>query len=247
MPLNSRDRFFSMHNADHYALYLWQPNRSSWGEDDPIEALVVWDISSPSSYRPSEDPTREHKPDDSLEGARVIMRLSFSGLDFYQIRQRATPVLKGLELDENHVYVIEENHRWIVGQQASYTLPRLHEVKTIGIPFTVGPRVCIFSEHLFPDGVITNCEISQWEDNCGIDGDVSLSFCERTSNIRRPNLAPCWRHEVSQDARASYTKTLTHLGISVPDYYRSSRCRSWRYVFSEHSFPDLAGGDSETL
>jgi hypothetical protein len=150
MPLNSRDRFYSTHTATNYALYLWQPNRSAWGEDEPIEALAIWDISSPSSYHPSEDPTDKGRPEDLQIGARVIRRFSFADLDFYKIRQRSAPVLRGLELDENHVYIVEEDHRWIVGHQASHTLPRLHKVKTTGIPFTPGPR---------------------WEDECGADGE----------------------------------------------------------------------------
>ena len=86
-------------------------------------------------------------------------------------------LLAGVELDENHVYVIEEDHRWIVGQQAGHALPRLHKVKTIGIPFVTGPM---------------------WVDSCGADGDTSMSFCQRASDSRRRNLAPCWRHEVSR-------------------------------------------------
>ena len=176
MPLNSRDRFYSTHSATHYSLYLWQPNRSAWGEDDPIETLAIWDISGPSSYRPSEDPTGKWKPLID-ERPKVIRRLSFSDLDFYKIRQRSTPVVRDLELDENHVYVIEEDHRWLVGQQASHNLPRLHKVKSVGIPFGIGPR---------------------WEDSCGADGDVNLSFCERASDVTSPAIAPCWRHEVSK-------------------------------------------------
>lgn len=176
MPLNSRDRFYSMHNANYYTLYLWQPNRSAWGEEDPIEALVVWDISSPSGYRPSRDPSGSSKPAESLmRGPRVVKRLSFTDLEFYGIRQRATPVFQSLALDENHVYVIEENHRWMVGHQATYSLPRLHEVKCIGIPFNCGPR---------------------WVDLCGIDASRDVSFCEKQSSIRQPHIPPCWRHEV---------------------------------------------------
>lgn len=185
MPLNGRDRFYSAHNATHYVLYLWQPNRTSCGEDEPIEALAIWDISSPSSYRPSEDPTGNLKPDETLEGAKVIRRFSFSDLDFYKIRQRSMPVLRSLGLDENHVYIIEEDHRWVVGQQAGNSLPRLHKVKSTGIPFNTGPR---------------------WQDECGADGDVNLSFCQRVSDIREPGIAPCWRHEVSsmQNTDLSY-------------------------------------------
>lgn len=174
LPLNSKDRFYSSHTSSHYALYLWQPNRSAWGEDDPIEALAIWDISSTSLYRPSEDPSGKLKPNEELEGPRVIRRLSFAELDFYTIRQRSTPTIRSLELDENHAYVVEEDHRWLVGQEAGHYLPRLHKVRSVGIPFSIGPR---------------------WEDSCGADGDVNLSFCERASETRSPRYAPCWRHE----------------------------------------------------
>ncbi|KAK1834689.1 hypothetical protein QBC39DRAFT_395662 [Podospora conica] len=56
LPLNRSDRFLSSHNLTHYAAYLWQPNRSLYN-DDPIEQLAVWDITTPSPYRPSSDPT----------------------------------------------------------------------------------------------------------------------------------------------------------------------------------------------
>ncbi|KAK0748151.1 hypothetical protein B0T21DRAFT_355935 [Apiosordaria backusii] len=61
LPLNRSDRFFSAHTATHYAVYFWQPNRSLY-QDDPIEQLAVWDISSPSPYRPSEDPKGRKRP-----------------------------------------------------------------------------------------------------------------------------------------------------------------------------------------
>lgn len=175
LPLNPTDRYFSVHDDIHYAIYLWQPNRSAWGEDDPIEALAIWDISTPSSYRPSSDPSGTSKPDESAEGARAVRRLSFSDLDFFKIRQRSTPTFRELALDENHVYFVEEDHRWAVGEQAGHSLPRIHKVKTTGIPFVIGPR---------------------WEDECGADGDMTLSFCERETDKREPWMAPCWRHEV---------------------------------------------------
>ncbi|TAQ90522.1 hypothetical protein B7494_g1160 [Chlorociboria aeruginascens] len=148
MALNGNDRYFSTHTSTHYALYLWQPNHSQWGEDDPIESLAVWDISSPSNYRPNLDPAGKHRPREEVAGPRVIKRLSFSDLDFFKVRQRFTPSLRELRLDNGHVYFIMEDHRWIVGDQASYVLPRLHSVKSVGIPFAVGPR---------------------WEDECGAD------------------------------------------------------------------------------
>lgn len=173
MPLNSKDRFYSCHSASYYALYRWQPNRSGWGEDDPIEALTIWDISPPSEYRPSKDPTGKQKG--ASNGPTVIRSLTLDDLDFYQIRQRSAPVLRGLELDENHIYIIEEDHRWLVGEEASHILPRLHKVRAVGIPFGIGPRS---------------------EDSCGADGDMNISFCERDSQCRSSGIAPCWRHEV---------------------------------------------------
>lgn len=174
-PLNSRDRFYSTHNKNHYAIYIWQPNRSAWGEDDPIEVLAIWDITQPSAYRPSTDPTGNRKPTEGGEGPKVIRRFTFSDLGFYGIRQRSSPTFRGLELDESNVYVISEDHRWLVGAQSSNVHPRLHKVKSTGIPFASGPH---------------------WEDECGADGDVNLSFCERDSDDRSPATAPCWRHEV---------------------------------------------------
>ena len=181
MPLNSRDRFYSTHTSSHYALYLWQPNRSAWGEDDPIEALAVWDISSPSNYRPSEDPTGRGNYITDSGGPKVIRRFSFADMDFYRIRQRSTPTLRALELDENHVYFIEEDHRWLVGPEAAHNHARLHKVKSVGIPFAAGPY---------------------WIDECGANGDVNISYCERDLNNRHPRFAPCWRHEASRPSAA---------------------------------------------
>jgi len=173
-PLNSQDRFFSAHTSTHYAIYTWQTNRSAWGEDEPIEALAIWDISLPSPYRPSEDPAGKASPSEDSEGARIIRRFSFANLDFYRIRQRSDPDFRCLEPDENNVYVIVESHRWLVGQQATNNLPQLHHVKTTGVPFGTGPA---------------------WEDECGANGDSEISFCEKDSGTRCPSIAPCWRHE----------------------------------------------------
>lgn len=173
LPLNSSDRFFSTHNSIHYAIFTWQPNRSPYGEGDPIETIAIWDISSPSSYLPSNDPTGTLKANES-EGPKLVRRFSFDELDFYGIRQRSTPTLRCLELDEGHLYVIEEDHRWMFGPHASHTLPRLHQVTSVGIPIYAGPRSL---------------------DECGADGDVDLSFCSRATAERRFGHAPCWRHE----------------------------------------------------
>ncbi|KAM3086711.1 hypothetical protein ACMFMF_000652 [Clarireedia jacksonii] len=173
MPLNESDRFFSVHSKTHYAIYTWQPNRGRWGEDDPIEALAIWDISTPSTYLPSLDPTGAGKPPES-EGPRVIRRFSFSDLDFYKIRQRSAPCIRELLIDEGHLYFVEEDHELLRGRHASYNFPKCHEVKSTGIPFAMGPRRV---------------------DRCGADANSDWFRCERILKMRQPWQAPCWRHE----------------------------------------------------
>jgi hypothetical protein len=212
-PLNRVDRFFSAHTATHYALYTWQPNRSPWGEADPPEQFTIWDISFPSRYCPSADPTGRDKPDVDL-GPHVIRRLSWRDLDFLGLRQRDTPSFRQILLDEHNVYVHEEEHRWLAGPQSSLVPPRHHLVRCTGFAIVgMGPR---------------------WFDECCADGDVHLSFCPRSGSMARlrggggggggashdqdssaqttttmttnatttttytkdwPGFAPCWRHE----------------------------------------------------
>jgi hypothetical protein len=194
LPLNRHDRFFSAHTGTHYALYLWQPNRSPWGEEEPLEQLTIWDISFPSHYRPSQDPTGSQKPDADL-GPTVIRRLTWRDLEFLGLRQRHTPSLREILLDDHNVYIHEEEHRWLAGPHSSLSPPRHHLVRCTGIPMmSIGPR---------------------WYDECCADGDVHMSFCPRSGSAARlgqdsnisgsntiptyanalPASAPCWRHE----------------------------------------------------
>jgi hypothetical protein len=189
LSFHPRDRFFSAHSATHYAVYLWQPNRSPMG-GDPLEKLTVWDITGTSSYRPSEDPTGARIPGTAQPGPRIIQTFTCQDLDFLGIRQRQAPALREILLDEANVYMHEENHRWLVGPLWQPPPPRHHQVRCTGIPLSgVGPR---------------------WFDECCADGDVHLSFCPRAGSAARvgdgsgdpghfngawPGWAPCWRHE----------------------------------------------------
>ncbi|KAI5865045.1 hypothetical protein GGS23DRAFT_557449 [Durotheca rogersii] len=211
LPLNGQDRFFSAHTATHYALYLWQPNRSPWGEEDPLEQLTVWDISSPSPYRPSLDPTGARKPQlrspppppppsSSLsspaeceqqsqeqrgcEGPVVVSRFCWEFLEFLGLRQRHTPTLRELRLDHANVYVHEEEHRWLAGLHSSLWPPRHHIVRCTGVPFgpdATGPR---------------------WYDECCADGDVHLSFCPRAGSAARVGGTPRRRRKRRASASA---------------------------------------------
>ncbi|KAK4043002.1 hypothetical protein C8A01DRAFT_13450 [Parachaetomium inaequale] len=245
LPLNRSDRFFSAHTATHYAVYFWQPNRSLY-QDDPIEQLAVWDISSPSPYRPSEDPKGDKRPavtrapslptglwngqkstatgriyglaDSSADletprraslatataGPQVIRRMAWRELDFYGLRQRATPRLRSLALDSRNLYVIEEEHRWADGQHSSLSPPRVHLVQSTGIPVVPVPASPAQAAHpiaarsandlsagagpLDPkpatlsniiDGPVNG---PMWVDSCGANGDVNMNFCWRVAD-----------------------------------------------------------------
>lgn len=99
-PLSERDRFYSAHTNTHYVIYIWQPNRSLYTADDdaPIESLFVWDISKPSSYRPSLDPTGQFSKDDRDNGPSIVARFGFRELGFYSVRQRGVPRIVRLDI-----------------------------------------------------------------------------------------------------------------------------------------------------
>ncbi|KAF7588631.1 hypothetical protein BBP40_005442 [Aspergillus hancockii] len=111
-PLSERDRFFSTHSQTHYAIYIWQPNRSLYTADDdaPIESLAVWDISKPSDYRPSLDPTGRLREEGEDSSPSIITRFGFRELGFYSIRQRGYPGVQCLTIsDDNQSIDVIEN------------------------------------------------------------------------------------------------------------------------------------------
>lgn len=136
LPLNGRDRFVTTHSSESYAVYVWQPNRSMWagGEEEPIESLVIWDISQPSDYRPSEDPSGVRRLEaESLP--TVIRRLSFTDLGFYGVRQGSEPRLRRLAIDDQMVYFHGEN----VESRRGNTNIRVPTETVTGIPLSCGP------------------------------------------------------------------------------------------------------------
>jgi hypothetical protein len=256
LPLNRSDRFFSAHTATHYAVYFWQPNRSLY-QDDPIEQLAVWDITTPSPYRPSEDPKGDKRPAvartpslptglwnglnssaagklygqagtstdfekpagaslaTATAGPQVIRRMAWRELDFYGLRQRTTPRLRSLALDGRNLYVIEEEHRWADGQHSSLSPPRVHLVRSTGIP--VVPMPTTSPQVAYPMASRSTTELNagmaqidlksaalstivdgpvygpMWVDSCGADGDVNMNFCWRVAGANgaaRPNATP---------------------------------------------------------
>ena len=114
-PLSERDRFYSTHSQTHYAIYIWQPNRSLYtaDEDAPIESLSVWDISKPSDYRPSLDPTGRLRVEsgggEEDLGPTIITRFGFRELGFYGVRQRGLPAIQSLNItdDDQSIEILE--------------------------------------------------------------------------------------------------------------------------------------------
>lgn len=116
-PLSERDRFFSAHSDTYYVIYIWQPNRSLYtaDEDAPIESMFVWDISKPSSYQPSLDPTGRQTGPDVEQSPSIVARFGFRDLEFFGVRQRGCPSIQRLEVtDDGESIIITENlNTWL--------------------------------------------------------------------------------------------------------------------------------------
>ncbi|KAG7116084.1 hypothetical protein HYQ45_003482 [Verticillium longisporum] len=181
LPLATSDRFYSAHNGTHYALYVWQPNRSPWGEDSPLERLTVWDIGNPRRAG-SCVPVAPVEPD-------MIRSITNEHLAPSGLRQSDTPSLRSLALDSEtrdphtgqstgHLFFLTEEHRWAAGFQSGLPPPRFHSVRTTGIP-------------LQGDGPVWVNECSGNTANPACRGDAFAVEEEHAW----PGWAPCWRHE----------------------------------------------------
>lgn len=118
LPLNQKDRFFSTHTKDHYAVYLWQPNRSMYtgDEEQPIECLLIWDIAQPRKYLPSLDPGGKDQPFDIRDGPHIVSRFNYRLLDHYGIRQQDSPSLMKISLDSQSCSITFRENACVAGQ-----------------------------------------------------------------------------------------------------------------------------------
>ncbi|EXJ87593.1 hypothetical protein A1O3_04554 [Capronia epimyces CBS 606.96] len=143
LPPNYHDRFFSTHTSAHYAVYFWQPNRSMYTGDEemPIESLSVWDISTPSSYQPSADPSGRSRPPEK-EGPHIVSKFSFTDMEFVGIRQHASIALMSLHLDSESLSLTVRENIAVAGQGYFDPAERLWCAKTTTFPFLgQGPRL----------------------------------------------------------------------------------------------------------
>ncbi|ROW18400.1 hypothetical protein VPNG_00133 [Cytospora leucostoma] len=170
IPITTRGRFFSAHTGTHYAVYIWQPpDRPGQGvdNDDHVDVVaIIWDISK--AGRP-----------------RVLRRMDSPTLAFYGVRQQPAPSLRGLGLDDRNVYFVEEEHRWEQGGHGSPSPPRVHHVRSTGIPVITAPSGGVVVVDDDDDRMGHRPEAVQgppWVDQCGANGDINMSFCSRTGS-----------------------------------------------------------------
>lgn len=247
-PLSWRDCWLSSHSATHYAVYIWQPNRSAWGEDEPIEALNVWDFTQSSRYRPSKDPSARCQPS---KGPHLVKKLSYTDLDYLTIRQRDTPVLRKIEVDGSAcVYFFEEGcvlecGQHVADQRWNQVLGKYWE-RIIGIPVLgPGPR---------------------WEDRCDDQREDTQDTLSRSIQIisaetqqRSPKRANCWRYagiypgvrnEVIKDESAGLDFTAEHDTGGVFRVQIKSHVESWATKLDLKDFdpqPRSFNGDERWL
>lgn len=215
-PLNQHDRFFSAHTATHYAVYVWQPNRSQWGEDDPIESVILWDISLSGASG------------SSTTTPKIVRRMTWPTLAFYRVRQRSTPKLRRLALDRHNLYFVEEEHRWAQGGHSSLSPPRGHLVRCTGIP-VIPSSLPSSSASSSPSSSGHNNDDQQeeeeaivqgprWFDACGADGDANLSFCTRLHNNIPPTSTSTAQSQETTTTTTNYGGLLWNFHDNMPPH-----------------------------
>lgn len=223
-PLSAQDCWFSDLSTTHYVVYIWQTNRSAWGENEPIESLLIWDISQPSNYRPSNDPSSGSQ---ASVWPRLVKKLSYLDLDHLTIRQRDTPFLRKIALDGSAcVYFFEEGCNRERGShvghgyEAGRRNPRdVVWERIVGIPLlSHGPR---------------------WENRLGLDSTfipegqhTDLKCPDPLTPLR----ATCWRYkgmecgmrsQVVQDESAGIKYSVVQRTIGAPEIWVSSDSHNW--------------------
>ena len=223
-PLSAQDCWFSDHSTTHYAVYIWQTNRSAWGENEPIESLLIWDISQPSNYRPSDDPSSGSQ---ASVGARLVKKLSYFDLDHLTTRQRDTPFLRKIALDGSDcVYFFEEG---CVRERGSH----------VGHGYEAGrrnPRDVVWERIV---GIPVLGHGPRWEDRLGLDSTfihegqhTDLKCPDPLTPLR----ATCWRYkgmgtgirsQVVQDKSTGVKYSVIQRTIGAPEIWVSSDSHSW--------------------
>lgn len=235
-PLNRHDRFFSAHTATHYAVYVWQPNRSLYN-DDPIESVIVWDISA-------------------LGQPRTIRRITWDTLAFYGVRQGSTPTLRSLGMDKTNLYFTEEEHRWAEGGHSSLVPPRVHLVRSTGIPVVVPEPepepepTGTGSANAGPDAAAARGDGAEivihgprWVDQCGTNTDVSMPFCTRTNDARFGGMVEDHQQQQQQQHTVVFGRKGLAGEIEAGIAAGTTRWPGWAPCWRHEDFPYLSVGE----
>ena len=224
-PLFAQDCWFSDHSKTHYAIYIWQTNRSAWGENEPIESLLIWDISQPSSHQPSSG--KRSGGSQASVGPRLVKKLSYLDLDFLTIRQRETPFLRRITVDGSAcVYFFEEG---CVRERGSH----------VGHGYEAGrsnPRDSVWERIV---GIPVMGPGPRWEDRCG-KGSTFTGEWQHTpyqsSDPLMPKKARCWRYDrmgsgirnqVVRDESASINYCVVQRTVGFPELWVSPDSQDW--------------------
>ncbi|MCJ1481013.1 hypothetical protein MMC06_001169 [Schaereria dolodes] len=168
------DRFFSTHNATHYVVYTWTRRPAATMTTANIkESIEIWNF-------------QQSPP-------KLIKRFKESDLDYYDIRQRSTPLFWKIEIDERMIYVVEDGCRELIGSDVGTgLLPTTYYERVVGIPIIgYGPS---------------------WEDNGG-PGASTMAI-----KSLGPRRATCRRYEGSHPSRIKireFRGELAQICISV--------------------------------
>jgi hypothetical protein len=105
-------------------------------EELPIESLAVWDITQPSEYLPSADPTGKMRPDPAIfEGPRVVAKFSFRDLEYLGIRQHSAISLMSFAIDSGARALVVRENVYVPGQGYFDPAERLWSARTTIFPF----------------------------------------------------------------------------------------------------------------
>ncbi|KAL9134952.1 MAG: hypothetical protein Q9175_003861 [Cornicularia normoerica] len=211
-PLSAQDTWFSDHSTTHYAVYIWQTNRSAWGENEPIESLLIWDISQPSNA--------------SVE-PRLVKKLSYLDLDFLTIRQRDTPFLRKIAIDGSVcVYFFEEGCNRERGSHVGHG----YEAGRSNLRDAVWERIV---------GIPVLGSGPRWENKIGRHSTFTWELQNadpRSPDPLTPKRATCWRYanmgsgirnQVVRDESAGIKYSVVQRTIGFPEIWVSSDSHSW--------------------
>lgn len=219
LPLGLQDRFFSVHNKTHYAVWIWRwrevPGRAEHGEQSQ-QALFIWELDQPANRRTT---ARRVVQSATASGAHLLQVLRGASLCHLGLHQHGNPSIFSLHIDANtwdthsqsacgQVFAHTEIHGHAIGRHGPPIRGNFHHLWSIGIPI-LGHGPSWNDECL--DAPVIDEEVrwemgdpmADWEEHfelrakqitgCSIPRpDILLDYHHKMRTW--PGWAPCWRH-----------------------------------------------------